>query len=160
MEKEIELKFIETTLQQYGARLQSALVKAISDKGLVSKEGTNHLKDSISYDVKRTGPFGYQLQLYFPDYGRFIEIRYHVGPPKTSDAIFKQGKSSMSRTMAAMASRSRPGIGSRIGRKGYKDARWYSKTAYGSLNSLIGQLMYGLTDTVQETLKEQLNQPL
>ena len=54
MEKEIELKFIETTLQQYGARLQSALVKAISEKGLVSKEGTNHLKDNISYDVKRT----------------------------------------------------------------------------------------------------------
>ncbi|MEI6174331.1 MAG: hypothetical protein WCR01_11325 [Bacteroidota bacterium] len=155
MEKEIELKFIETTLQQYGARLQSALVKAISDKGLVSKEGTNHLKDSISYDVKRTGPFGYQLQLYFPDYGRFIEIRYHVGPPKTSDAIFNGSKSGMSKTRWSTSDKKRP-----FGRKSYKDARWYSKTAYGSLNSLIGQLMYGLTDAVQETLKEQLNQPI
>jgi len=155
MEKEIELKFIETTMQQYGARLKSALVKAISDKGLVAKEGTNHLKDNISYDVKRTGPFGYQLQLYFPDYGRFIEIRYHVGPPKTSDAIFNGSKSGMSKTRWSTTAKKRP-----IGRKGYKDTRWYSKTAYGSLNSLIGQLMYGLTDAVQETLNEQLNQPL
>jgi len=160
MEKEIELKFIETTLEQYGARLQSALVRAISEKGLVSKDGTAHLKDSINYDVKRTGPFGYQLQLYFPDRGRLIEIRYHTGPPKTSDAIFKGSQSGISRMRRATTAKKSPGIGSRIGRKSYKDARWYSKTAYGSLNSLIGQLMYGLTDAVQETLKEQLNQPL
>ena len=161
MEKEIELKFIEQTLQQYGARLKSALIKEISDKNLISKNGTAHLKNNIRYDVSRTGMSGYQLNLYFPDHGRYIEIRYHKGRPSDSELAFKPKKGSGSKSASATLTKiaqSRKN-GTRFSRKN-KDTRWYSKTAYGSLNSLIGQLMYGLTDAVQETLKEQLNQSL
>ena len=161
MEKEIELKFIEQTLQQFGARLKSSLIKEITDKDLISKKGTTHLKDNISYDVSRTGISGYQFNLYFPDHGRYIEIRYYTARQRVSDKAFSKKTGNRFKNGSSMSSKAlqRQTIGSGIGKK-KKDTRWYSKTAYGSLNSLIGQLMYGLTDAVQETIKEQLNQPL
>ena len=158
MEKEIELKFIEQALQQYGARLKSLLIKEISDKDLISKKGTSHLKDRIRYDITRTAINGYQLNLYFPDYGRFLEIKYHTGRPRLSEQAFRPKKGNGFQSTKAISANTKEHQ-SRFGRK-KKDTRWYSSTAYGSLNSLIGQLMYGLTDTVQETLKEQLNQPI
>jgi hypothetical protein len=161
MEKEIEMKFIEQTLQSWGARLQSALIKEISSKDLISKTGSKHLKDSISYQVTRTGINGYHLELYFPDYGRYIEIRYNTGRSSNSEKAFGKKNSAILGKGSSVASKAmkRNTIGSRFGRKN-KDTRWYSKTAYGSVNSLIGQLMYGLNDSVLETLKEQLNQPI
>lgn len=161
MEKEIEMKFIEQTLQSWGARLQSALVKEISNKDLVSKTGSKHLRDSISYDVTRTGINGYHLQLYFPDYGRFIEIKYHTGTTRNSKLAFKKTNHKLftSKINRELFTSKINHIAESAGRK-RKDTRWYSKTTYGSVNSLIGQLLYGLTDMVQETLKEQLNQPI
>ena len=161
MEKSIEFAFIEQTLKSWGARLQSALVKEISNKDLISKTGSKHLKDSISYDVARTGISGYHLRLFFPDYGRYIEIRYHIGRQRVSEKAFSKKSGNLFKNPSSMSSKAlqRNTIGSGFGKK-RKDTRWYSKTAYGSVNSLIGQLMYGLTDAVQETLNEQLNQPI
>jgi hypothetical protein len=153
MDKEVELKFIEHTLQHYGARLKSALIKEISKKDLVSLKGSPHLKDNIRFEVARTGINGYKFSLYFPDYGRFVEIQYFKGKPNTSDLAFKQKKGTDSNSKLSKS------IADKVGRR-KKDTRWYSKTAYASLNPLIGHLMYGLTDTLQQTLKEQLNQPL
>ena len=105
MEKEIEMQFIEQTLQSWGARLQSALVKEISSKDLVSKTGSKHLKDSISYDVTRTGINGYQLQLYFPDYGRYIEIRFNTGRSSNTKKAFDNKISDLFRNRSSMASK-------------------------------------------------------
>ena len=149
MEKDIELAFIEQTLERYGARLKSSLIRELNDKDLISKDGSPHLKDNIRYDIARTGMSGYHLRLYFPDYGRLVEIRYHLGGKKNSDMAF------MPKGFASKVAQSRNS--SKFGKK-KKDTRWYSKTAYGSLNSLIGQLLYGLTDSVQETIKNELTQ--
>jgi hypothetical protein len=161
MEKEIELKFIEQVLQKYGARLRSSLIREITDKDLISKKGSAHLKNSIRYDVMRTGISGYKLNLFFPDHGRFIEIRYHTGIQRNRDLAFNRQsvKSSINRTTVGSKALQRTTLGKQLGQK-KKDTRWYSKTTYGSLNSLVGELMYGLTDAVQQSLKEQLNQPL
>jgi hypothetical protein len=169
MEKEIEMKYVEETLNRYGARLQGILVKSITSRKLISdKPQGAHLKDSITYEISKKGHFGYELKLYFPDYGRFLEIRYHMKPPgkgKMSDETFGKKKlssgihSSKSKLEKVFASRpTRTFINP--GRPRIRDTRWYAKPAYSSLNRLIGELMYGLSESVQDTLRNQLNEPL
>ncbi len=167
MEKEIELKFVEETLKRYGARLQGILIKKITDRKLISdKNKGTHLKDSINYEIGRIGNFGYELKLFFPDYGRFIEIRYHTGSGRISQEMFNRKRASdmipdsKKKLNTVFGGSKVPNAFNNTGRKKYKDTRWYSKPTYSSLNGLIGELMYGMTDQVQEMLKNQLNEPL
>lgn len=140
--------FVKETLERYGARLQQILVKSITGRKLVSIGNGPHLKDSLNVEVVQKGLAGYELKLYFPDYGRYLEIRFHQ--KKSMFFKMKQGRgSSKDRLKTAFA-----------GSKKFRDTRWYSKPAYSSLSGLIGELMYGMTDQVQQTLKEQLGRPL
>lgn len=136
---EIELLFIAETLDQHGEYLVDLLVAAVEKKTLISDKEKEHLIEQISY---RTTNYGINpaLILSFPDYGRFIEIRYH------------QKRQNSSILDDASVNSSIWGIRNRKKTKKKKDTRWYAANAYGSLNRLIGILMYEFTDAERERL--------
>jgi len=145
----IEFQFVEQALKKFGMRLQDILVNDIMEKDLVSQKGTDgkHLKDSISFVVKKAGTMGGELLFYFPDYGRFIEIRYHKPTANTMKAFGKQNHALLTQHINSI----------KKGRR--KDTRWYSKNAYGHLNELIGELMYGFTEAIRQQMISQLITP-
>ena len=139
---EIELTFIRETLKRFGYRLQTIFTGDIKTKRLIE---SGVLKGGIKYDVRPSGRVGAELVFYFPDYGRFIEIHFH----KSSDNGFKAFQSKNKASMKPLKK-----FKSNGSRK--KDTRWYAKNAYGYLNSLIGELMYGFSDEVQTSIREQI----
>lgn len=143
--KEIELLFVKETLERYGARLQQILVKSITGRKLVSAGNGPHLKDSLRYEIVKKGSFGYEFRLFFPDYGRFLEIRWWTKKSVYHNMIREKRNNGVKEMFASRKRR---------------DTRWYAKPTYSTLSGLIGELMYGLTDKVQDSLKEQLGRPL
>ena len=144
-----EFQFVEQALKKFGLRLRDILVNDIIDKDLVSQQGTDgkHLKDSISFQVKKAGTMGGELLFYFPDYGRFIEIRYYKPSTNTQNAFGKQNHTLFTQKVNSIKKARR------------KDTRWYSKNAYGHLNELIGELMYGFTEAVRQQMISELITP-
>jgi len=151
-EKEyIEFQFVIITLKKFGLTLRDILVNDIKKKDLVSKGKNNglHLRDRISFDVKRIGQNGGELLFYFPDYGRYLEIQYYK---KSKNYQGSFGKTSLWETMR----QSRRGFKSM---KKQKDTRWYTRNVMGNMNQLIGELMYGLTDAVEKEMISKLITP-
>jgi hypothetical protein len=132
---ELELTFIAEVLDQHGEYLTDLLVDAIESKKLISQEDKDHLIESISYDTTKFG-INPALVINFPAYGRFIEINYHKRSKNTS--LLDQDSANK-----ALWGRSNT---KKLTRKKKKDTRWYSKNVYGSLNRLIGILMYEFTE--------------
>lgn len=131
----MELTFIAEVLDQHGEYLTDLLVDAIESKKLISQEDKDHLIESISYDTTKFG-INPALVINFPAYGRFIEINYHKRSKNTS--LLDQDSANK-----ALWGRSNT---KKLTRKKKKDTRWYSKNVYGSLNRLIGILMYEFTE--------------
>lgn len=132
---ELELAFISDQLYQHGDYITELVIDSIESRGLISQQEKDHLIDSISYKVIDRKGINPMLIMQFPDYGRFIEINYHK----------------RSRNSATMDSvNANAAIWGRPNRTRFKpqrkDTRWYSRNVYGSLNRLIGILMYELTD--------------
>ncbi len=144
--KEIEFQFIQDTLNKFGYEVKNLMVQEINSKDLISK-GTKdaHLKDSIYFEVKEAGSSGGQLLIFFPTYGRIIEIAYFKKSPNTKNAFGKTNT-------ALWTSKKNRGL---LRRK--KDTRWYSKTVYGKLNHLVGELMWGLTEEISNQIKSELS---
>lgn len=122
---EEQLVWIDDVLDQYGEFLADLLQESIEAKHL---KDTGELENSINYRVDREG-VNPVLHVSFMSYGRAIEIRYHksrnstkFSAPNTNQLIW--------------------GIRSQKSRNRKKDARWYAKNAYGSLNRLIGILSW------------------
>ena len=141
----IEFAFIQDTLNKWGYEVKNLLIQEINSKDLISK-GTKdaHLKDSISFQVKEAGSSGGELLIFFPTYGRFIEISYFKKSANTKKSF---GKSNT----ALWTSKPNRNL---LRRK--KDTRWYSKTVYGKLNHLVGELMWGLTEEISNQIKSEL----
>lgn len=137
---ELELLFIAETLDQHGEYLTDLLVEAIEKKSLISESDKEHLIESINY---RTTKYGINpaLIMSFPDYGRFIEINYHK--KRQNSAILDD--ESVNSLIWGRNNRKKS-------KKKKKDTRWYAKNVYGSLNRLIGILMYEFTDAERERL--------
>ncbi len=142
----IEFAFIQDTLNKFGYEVKNLMVQEINSKDLISK-GTKdaHLKDSIYFEVKEAGSSGGQLLIFFPTYGRIIEIGYfkkslntQTFSRKTNTALWtsKQNRKLLRRK---------------------KDTRWYSKTVYGKLNHLLGMLMWGLNEEISNQIKSELS---
>jgi len=149
-EEYIEFQFVESTLKKFGFKLIEILVRDIVDKNLISnsKRVGAHLKDSISFEVKRAGHMGGELLFYFPDYGRFIEIQYFKRTPNSKLAFRNSYNTSL-----ISIKHNRPGMSRR------RDTRWYSRNVYGQINELCGQLMYGFTEAMRQNLISQLITP-
>ncbi|MHC1707438.1 MAG: hypothetical protein AB9842_07940 [Bacteroidales bacterium] len=131
---EEELLWIRDVLDQHGEYLHYILEQAIESRKLIH---SGDLEQSLSYKVVMYGQ-NPALAVSFLGYGRAIEIRYHKS--KNSRRF-----SEPSRNKTSLASRGRKPM-----RK--KDARWYARNVYGSLNRLIGTLMFEFTEKERERI--------
>jgi len=139
---DLELLFIAETLDQHGEYLSDLFTESIEQKNLISDEDSQHLIDSISFKTQYgNNP---KLSFSFPDHGRFIEIRYHK--KSTNTELWSQDA-----TNKALWGRHTSGKAK--AKKKKKDTRWYARNLYGSMNRLIGILMYELTDQERNRLK-------
>ena len=130
---DIELLFIKEVLDQHGEYLSDLLTDQIESKKLIH---TGALLGEIKYKVTSYG-INPVLQVIFPDYGRFIEIRYHKKSNNTSS--WTASRSDVKQALWGRATKKMRG-------KKKKDTRWYAKTIYGSMNRLISILMNEFTD--------------
>lgn len=132
---ELELTWIKDVLDQHGEFLTDLLRDEIEAKTLIK---TSDLEQSIDYKTTQYG-IDPVLQVSFMSYGRAIEVKYH----KSKNSSKRQDITS-----------NRLIIGTREATKfKKKDTRWYAKTAYGSLNRLIGILMYEFTNEERTRIK-------
>ena len=131
---DIELLFIEEVLDQHGEYLFDLFQDTIDSKAL--KE-TENLADSIQFKVTQDSR-GPKLSFTFPSYGRFIEINFHKR--RQNSSIFGIERSNSQH----------------LKKKKKKDTDWYTRNVYGSLNRLIGILMYELSDSERLRLKNLL----
>lgn len=138
-----ELLFIQETLDLHGEAVADLLMDAIEAKQLI-KEG--NLLECIEYRVTYEG-HNPKLSIKFPDYGRFIEINYH----KKSTNSTMWNDLAAERNNAVLGGRNKKKLG-----KKKKDTRFYAKTAYGTLNELIGKIMYGYSDIELARVKEMI----
>lgn len=123
---EIKLEWIKDMLYVHGDYVVDLLQDQIESKRL-KKSG--ELLSSIDYQV--SGSAGKpKLSLSFMGYGRAIEIQYFTKNSK------RKAQPNTNELVWGMRANSQP----------KKNTRWYSKTVYGSLNRLIGMLMYEFTD--------------
>jgi hypothetical protein len=145
---ELELLFIAEVLDQHGEFLTDLLVEEIESKSLISDEDREHLLENISYNTSKYG-INPVLVISFPAYGRFIEINYHKRSKNTG--ILDQESANR-----ALWGRQNKQQAKRDKKK--KDTRWYSKNVYGSLNRLIGILMYEFSEEERARLTNLLEQ--
>jgi len=129
----VEFAFVEATLKKFGFRLQKIFIS--ETKRLKLKE-SGHLQEGPKVEVLKSGMVGGELRFIFPDYGRFIEINYHKGTSNANSAFSGKNKTAFQKKKDKFKSKSNH----------RKDTRWYARNAYGYLNSLIGELMYGFTE--------------
>lgn len=140
--KDIEQLFIREILDQHGEYLFDLLTGQIEGKNLI-KEGD--LLDSLQYQVRMEGDSPV-LSISFYSYGRAIEINYF----KKSTNTRKWQAVNTNKLLWGIRENSKP--------KKKKDTTWYSRTAYGSLNRLIGRLTTEFTEKEIERLKNILAQ--
>jgi len=131
---EFELEFIAIALKEHGAFLDRLLKASIHEKKVFK---TNLLKNSIATSVSpnKENP---QLSLNFYGYGRAFEIAWH--------------RSKNFGLISAMSA-NREKLPEYKKKTTKRDTRWYASNVYGSLNRLIGHIMYGLTDNEIERIK-------
>ena len=134
---DIELLWIREVLDQHGEYIVDLLQEAIENKNLI-KEGD--LQESLDYktDYKATNP---KLSISFLSYGRAIEINFHKRSKNTKTFL----KPNTNQVVWGIRSQNK------IKKK--KDTNFYSRNVYGSLNRLIGIIMYELGDQEIARLK-------
>jgi hypothetical protein len=136
-----QMEFISDVLNEHGDFLKGILQDAIQEKKLLV---SGDLSASIKTDTSMSGN-NPKLSLSFTSYGRAIEIRYHRKSSNTQKFMVADTKS----LLYGMRSNN-------IQRKKKKDTRWYARNVYGSLNRMIGILMYEYGDWVLAKEKAQI----
>ena len=133
------MAFFHDVLKEHGEFLTKWLRLEIKNKELI-KSGA--LIGNINYDVVAVGK-NFSLLVTFPDYGRFIEIKYFskntlsfLSKNKNLSFLQSRGESKMKK----------------------KDTRWYSRVAYKGLKYLISHIMQGISDKELLIMKRILKQ--
>jgi hypothetical protein len=141
----LELRFINGELNRFGLELSEIFIQIIEEKSLIgTKNEDSHLKDHISYKVTNEGEKGGKIQYYFPDHGRLIEINYRK-------------QKSRAKLSSRSTNESLWGIKQKNKSRVRKDTRWYNITVFSHINTLIGRLLYGFTESVRINLRNELN---
>ena len=127
---DIKLSFIHRCVRQYTEEVIKAMDRTIAKNNVIA---TGALKHSLSQAAdENTG------KLIFLEYGRFVDMGVGRGKRLADVAAEK------------------PSL-NKLQRRARKRKQIYSKIAYGKLNGLMGDLMYGLTEeTIAEIKKELL----
>ncbi len=138
---DIELLFILDTLERHQEYLEELFIRDIGRKKMIKSKtllsGFEQGHYTKSFQKGNSGV----LQLKFPDYGRWVEIQYHK---KKKIPILETSKSASKWGVKKDSQKKRK----------RKNTSWYTRNVYGSLNKLIGTLMFGLSDIERERLKE------
>lgn len=140
---DLKLTFIEKVLQDYLTDVQAGMAILIRrNKSIKSQQLLNSLDDIIS------GTAGTQTgELIFKEYGRMIDMGVGRGHPLGGVKATR---------IALQASN---GGGTVLdGKKSTRKRKIiYSRIAYGKLNHLENQLLYGFTQETIELLKKEMN---
>ncbi len=128
--------FVARELERHGRYLTELFAKDIKRRRLKDSET---LLDFIEANPFSVDAHSQRLSMEFPDYGRFIEIRYNK-------------KKRAYKVLGTEARREIWGMRG-IGKKRGKFARWYAHNLYGSINTLIGRVSWGYTEEVAGELK-------
>lgn len=134
---EIELTWIKDMLDVHGEYMVDLCIAAIESKRL---RLSGELADSVNYQTSMQGN-NPKLSVNFLSYGRAIEINYF----KKSRNTQKWANPNTNQIVW--------GVRSRTKNTRKKDTRWYARTVYGSLNRLIGTIMYEFSDQELERIK-------
>jgi len=137
MDDAVKNAFVSDVLKSHGEFVVSMLNNSISELSLIK---AGNLQGSVSFDVSKNGN-DYMLSFNFKGYGRAIEIAY-----------FRKARG-LDVTKKLFGIKSREDIKAEQSVKSRKNTRWYSKNAYGSLNTLYGRLSYGFTNEEAQRLK-------
>lgn len=127
MSQDVKLTFIARCVRDYVDEVVVAMERSIRRNNVVS---TGALRDSLANAANENVG-----KLIFKEYGRFVDMG--VGRGKPLSAIAAQPISSVQRKLR-------------------KRKKIYSPIAYGKLNGLMGDLMYGLTEETIATIKNEL----
>jgi hypothetical protein len=141
MPTEIELLFIERTLEDHGKMVCDLLREQIQSKDL---RLSDDLLNSISSKVSKYG-LNPVLLIDFFVYGRFIEINWFKRRTQNSSVVTVN----TNRLLWGIHENRKKG-------KGKKNTRWYSKTAYGTINHLLAVLSNSFSDAERDKLKQLL----
>lgn len=122
--------FIQYELQEWAKEVEAALQKSFSVKNIGV---TDDLLRSLSYQVfNASGKNQGQYKLSFLEYGRMVDM--NVGKGRKIETI-KSNRRII---------------------KGSRDKKFYSKTTYGKLGRLIGNLVNNYQEQAIQTIKENL----
>lgn len=129
MDQRIKMTFVHRAVEKYAQDVVVAMERSIRKNNAIK---TGALRDSLN--AAANDNVG---KLIFKEYGRFIDMG--VGRGKGLGAV-KAANDKLSGKQ----------------RKLRKRKKIYSPIAYGKLNGLIGDLMYGLTEETIATIKNEL----
>lgn len=132
-----EVEFIRDILDEHGDDLTQALIDDIEALELIDSENLlNSVKSKINPPSDLINP---RLSIEFYSYGRAIEINWH----KSKNA---KSFSAPNTNQIVWGMRNKQPNSGKLRKR--KNTLWYSRNVYGSLNRLIGKIMYEYQDWV------------
>jgi hypothetical protein len=129
-----EAEFIEHELREWAAMVDDNLRTQLSQKDIGITES---MRRSLAYRIlAASGSHKGQYQLIFHEYGRFVDM-----------GAGRNGK-------GLQSERNKREAINRATGKNRRPKKWYSKTFYGSLTSLINRLVRNYSEFVVQHMKE------
>ena len=159
MERELKLSFIQRALADYGQRVVAAMRREIKTQKV---EDTRELLNSLSYEVYKKASADGGLTLSFAEWGRFVDMGASRGHPagsvkatgealdRATKRVRKKKRDAGGRFLPGKSKKDPPGV--------RKPRKIYSPVVYGNLTGLYGDLLYGFTDAVKDSIKKELLQ--
>jgi hypothetical protein len=129
MDTRVKMTFIHRAVEKYANDVVQAMQRSITKNNAIK---TGALRDSLSASANDNVG-----KLMFKEYGRFIDMG--VGRGKNLSQV-KQKQDKLTKGT----------------RKLRKRKKIYSPIAYGKLNGLMGDIMYGLTEETIAAIKNEL----
>lgn len=130
---EIESEFVRRILQGHGQKLMRSFSNEINRLNVIDKK---ELLQSLNFNVIQGQGLSGTLQIFFALHGRFRDMG--AGRQAKIEDVGKNGEL----------------YGYK--RKKRKPAKWYSPTAYGSISTLIHNLLYNLDRETRQAIKQEL----
>lgn len=131
---DLKLAFVQRCLDDYMRRVVEAMRREIVKRNVID---TGELLKSLSYAVYQKAVGDGSAGLSFAEWGRMIDMGVGRGHPLGG----------LKATREALGEDS----------KGRKPRKFYSPIAYGKLNGLMGDLLYGYTEETKAIIKKELD---
>lgn len=135
---DIRLEWVERVLKKHGMYLTAEFRKSIEGKSLIFSKD---LVNSLNYNTSRGGSSDDGvLEISFKTHGRFQDIGTGRGAKNTDELLANADF-----------------LGLRVkNKRKRRPAKWYARNLFGTMNSLMSQLTYGLTKEAIEVLRSEL----